>query len=70
MPRDIKKAIEEYQRRFGDVFYTSDYDQIYKMSKGDKFSLIDNALTAGFMIGYRAAERKKAPVNECKSTEA
>ena len=60
--RDIKKAILEYKRRFEDTneggFYLSDYCQIRDMSEtgsiyGTLLAAIDNALQAGFMIGYR-----------------
>ena len=70
--RDIKKNIEEYKKSFeaanmGGAFYQSDVDQIRKTAEGlptghRDFTLISNALRAGFMIGYRKgrADARKA----------
>ena len=68
--RNIKKAIEDYKKQFWrkenshnrGAFYYSDYRQIADLStKGEILDIsaaIDNALMAGFMIGYRTARRE------------
>ena len=62
MKRDLKKAIQDYRKRFrsgGDVdgaFYGSDLCQIKDISSGYVDSVF-NSLEAGFMIGYRKAQR-------------
>lgn len=64
MKRDLNKAIEDYKRKFwkrGEqkgALFASDYQQIWDMSNGDSFHCVDNALMAGFMIGYRCAKRE------------
>lgn len=70
MKRDLQKALQEYQKKFGGndkrgAFYYSDIEQIRTMSTPpgsivpDLFKVIGNALRAGFMIGYRTAKREK-----------
>ena len=62
MGRDLKKAIadykKQYERRNGNeaAFYYDDLQQIHDMS-ADEYDVISNALIAGFMIGYRKAQR-------------
>jgi len=66
MRRSMKKAIEEYERRFVRVpenvnrgrgaFYVSDSCQLLEMSR-DKYELLTNALEAGFMVGYRLGRK-------------
>ena len=68
MKRDLKKAVQEYDKRYSKkdsgegAFYASDIIQIKEMSEGNTaanllFDAISNALKAGFMIGYRKALR-------------
>jgi len=68
MERDLKKAIQEYDKRFNNAahnegaFYAMDCYKIKEMSKGNTidsllYDAISNALKAGFMIGYRKAQR-------------
>ena len=66
MFRDMQKAIEDYKKTFchnnngtKGAFYASDIQQIYNSIGNDAYSLIANALEAGFMIGYRCAKREK-----------
>ena len=67
MKRNVKKHIEEYQKRFvygneenaKTTFYTSDFEQIRELSAGNYFYSIDNALMFGFMMGVRYAENRK-----------
>ena len=59
--RRISNAIKEYKRRFIDgsnngAFLVSDLHDIDNIS-GDKYDLINNALMAGYMIGYRKGRR-------------
>lgn len=64
MKRDLNKAIEDYKRKFWKrgnrkgILFVSDFLQIDEMSNGSKACMIDNALMAGFMIGYRFAKRE------------
>lgn len=64
MKRDLKRAIQQYDRLFADrpgtagKIYTSDVEQIRKISgKGLSnvvlYNAICYALKAGFIIGYR-----------------
>ena len=61
MHRDMSKLITEYGRRFGNSskyryrFELSEVLQI-RDSTSDKYDLIENALEAGFICGYRAAQ--------------
>ena len=75
--RDLQKAVKEYRKKYSNrktneaAFYSTDYDQIYKMSKGGRptdtiFYAIGNALEAGFMVGYRKAQRDKRKATERK----
>ena len=65
MKRDLEKYIAEYERKFADRedysnIYTSDIEQMHEMDKTNGHSLyylISNCLTAGFMIGYKAAQK-------------
>ena len=65
MNRDLEKYIAEYERKFADRenysnIYTSDIEQMHEMDKTNGHSLyylISNCLTAGFMIGYKAAQK-------------
>lgn len=65
MRRDLKKAIEAYQKRFYGTsegsFYMDDVYQIIDMvdsSRTDSMSYaVSYALEAGFMIGYKKAQR-------------
>ena len=71
MKRDMQKAIDQFNRQFADrgrdVFYVSDINSIRDISKDgsgelDPCAAVCNALSAGFMIGYRYAQadaRKK-----------
>lgn len=73
--RNIFKAIEDYKKNFGGnssngAFYTTDIQQIRDTARGElwndrEFTLISNALQAGFMIGYRKgkADAKKGKKN-------
>lgn len=69
--RDIYKAISDYKTRWENneegLFYLTDAAQIRELSrtrdgKDDIYNAIENALKAGFTIGYRKAQRdaKKA----------
>ena len=65
----VKKAVEDYNRKYmlsannEGAFYATDINQIVEMTqpKGSvtdfTYALIVNALKAGFMIGYRKAQR-------------
>ncbi len=76
--RNIKKNIEEYNKKFGGntgngAFYVNDVMQIRDTAEGNTrgdrdFILISNALRAGFMIGYRKgqADAKKGKRNNGK----
>ena len=70
--RSMEKAIQEYHKRFSTTgdFYFDDVRQIKEMSEKDgridPYDLIFNALQAGFMIGYRTAERHCKPRMERK----
>lgn len=65
MKRNLEKYIAEYERKFGDRedysnIYASDIEQMHEMDKTKGHSLyylISNCLTAGFMIGYKAAQK-------------
>lgn len=54
--RDISKAIAQAKKRIPEGFYLSDLIQIEELG-GDGWELINNALKAGFGIGYRTAIR-------------
>lgn len=73
MKERIKKAIAEYDRRYSNLntteaaFYAADFVQLFEISAAQDprnfhYKLADNALKAGFVIGYRKAQadqRKK-----------
>ena len=61
MGRNIKKDIDEYQKKFLDKFYTTDAEQIAELvresgGKPDYYSIL-YALQAGYMVGYRKGKR-------------
>ena len=70
--RDLGKYVADYKSQFmhkdnhnKGALYQSDYTQIYQMSNdpdktigGRLYNAIDNALMAGFMIGYKCAKRE------------
>ena len=62
--RDIEKAITDYNKKFSNskkgCFYLRDIRKIHDMSNGDIYECINNALSAGFMVGYRLAKREKS----------
>ena len=72
--RDLEKYVLEYNRKFTKrksgtegAFYQFDLYQIADMSGSNKWDLILNALKAGFMIGYKSAQRKERQrKKECK----
>lgn len=61
MKRDLRKAIQEYDRRFGEgrngAMYASDMEQILTISgyreKHDVGAVIIDSMKAAFMLGYR-----------------
>lgn len=65
----IENAIAEYRKRYGEdhsnaaAFYITDYHDILRLSRKenngslDPYTPIFNALEAGFVIGYRKAQR-------------
>lgn len=68
MKNRIPKAVQDYQKRFygadnnEGAFYDSDFLEILEISGGGTdintlYKAISNALEAGFMIGYRKAQR-------------
>lgn len=65
MNRNLKKAIQEYDRRFGEgksgSMYLGDLLQIMDISNfrsnQDAYNLIIVSMKAGFMIGHRVAIR-------------
>ena len=62
MRRNLKKYVEEYDRVHfnpntgAGAFYLSDFTQLNQLS-GDRWEIANNALKAGFVIGYRKAQR-------------
>lgn len=62
MRREIKRYVEEYDRVHfnpntgAGAFYLSDFTQIKELS-GNSWELVNNALKAGFIVGYRKAQR-------------
>ena len=69
MKRDLQKAIEEYKTKYyhrtdsKGAFYVGDIKQIKEISKANNpnetlINAIENALYAGYMIGYRTAKRE------------
>lgn len=63
MKRDLEKYIAEYERKFADredysSIYATDIMQIHDQTKDHSlYDLISNCLAAGFMIGYKAAQK-------------
>lgn len=61
MARDVKKYIDEYNRKYvdnnNDQFFVSDIMQIKELSEGDFYKLISSALTYGFMIGCESMQK-------------
>lgn len=59
--RDMSKAIKEYEQKFKGTnkgyFLASEYQQIKDMS-ADTWDCIHNSMMAGFIIGYRFANRE------------
>lgn len=77
MARDLRKHIELYDKKYLDLkknrsgagcFFVTDYKQIEEMSGGKIGQIIDNALKAGFIIGYNRAKAEKK--KESKHLEA
>ena len=69
MPRDLQKTINEYKRKYYErkdskgAFYAGDINQIMELSEAETtketlYKAIENALYAGYMIGYRTAKRE------------
>lgn len=70
MKRDLQKAIEEYKAKYyhrtdsKGAFYAGDINQIMELSETDSiketlYKAIENAMYAGYMIGYRTAKRER-----------
>ena len=66
MQRDMSKAIADYKKSYGKkagnegAFFPNDVEQIREISVGGvdrEYNLVVNSLRAGFMIGYRKAQR-------------
>ena len=64
--RNVKKHIEEYQRKFNgkteyqtrsSAFYSGEIMQIIELSNGKADSIV-NALQYGFMVGYKYAKKE------------
>lgn len=53
--RSIKKAIEDYKKKYADNdrFTLADIIQIKEISDNDIYDVIINALRAGYTVGYR-----------------
>lgn len=77
MKRNMRKAIADYKKRYGGktnaegAFFCVDIAQIAEISGGvDKtYNLIENSLFAGFMIGYRKAQRDYRKRNRQRQTK-
>lgn len=62
----VENHIKEYNRRYmndtnttnAGAFYIRDYEKIKELSS-DEYTLIDNALKVGFIVGYNKAKREK-----------
>lgn len=74
MIRDICKCVDEYEQKFFGrggrkaSFYMTDLTGIVEKSGGalNTYSLVFNALEAGFMVGYKCAKREdKKSVKRC-----
>ena len=60
--RDISKAIAQAKKRIPEGFYISDFKQVVRLSGVQTYNsyyweVSNNALLAGFGIGYRTAIR-------------
>ena len=62
MKRNIENYIAEFKEQHLDKttngFWLSDYEQLADTSKGSA-ELCINSLEVGFVVGYRAAQRKR-----------
>ncbi len=69
MKRDLQKSIEAYKTKYyhradsKGAFYVGDVNQIIELSEAETtketlYKAIENALYAGYMIGYRTAKRE------------
>lgn len=57
----IENAIKDYWSRKNKnkgVFFVNDFTELLTMSKSE-FELMANSLNAGYVIGYRAAQREQ-----------
>ncbi len=71
--RDIQKCVNEYRRRYEGLsttegaFYNTDIEQLQEMSgcfiNEEILHALWYALQAGFMIGYRKAQRDSRKTN-------
>ena len=54
-------AINEYQRKKENkgCFTVSDLCEIFELSKGNSFEIMQNSLCAAYIIGYRTAKREE-----------
>lgn len=64
MKSNVKKAVDEYEKCLWDsgkrgIFTMSDYQQIYDMSGGDVFNMIDIAMRFAFIKGVRYQKNKE-----------
>ena len=55
---DYKTYLERHNHHNIGAFFASDYQEIKENSKS-LYDVMDLALTAGFMIGYRRAKREE-----------
>lgn len=70
MQRNINNHIKEYQQQFSsqgrDFFTTGDLRQLFEHAKEETncnealFRLASEALSVGFMVGYKHAKREEA----------
>ena len=66
MRRNVTKTLDAYKsiaEKTKECFYASDIDSIYKISNGDPFTCINNALNYGFVIGYKAGRKDEIKEN-------
>ena len=63
--RSMQKAIDDYKKKFTDSgnhnkggFWASDMWQIKEISNSKIWECIQNALMAGFMVGYRYGKKE------------
>lgn len=63
MVNRISRAVQDYaawvngRKPTEGGFWVSDFYEVMELSKGDAFQMIKNSLEAGFIIGYRKAQR-------------